>query len=119
MKATEILRKLADLIDSHSDEGQVERPVNTVPHAELEPVEVDNTEGGEASTMIPPLQAKLELLKKSVGVDNVYDKEGCETCGCTPCGCKQEPNELEVIKKHAGIPVIAQHEAAEDNDITG
>jgi hypothetical protein len=116
MKAAEILRKLADLIDSHSDEGQVERPVNTVPHAELEPVEVDNTEGGEASTMIPPLQAKLELLKKSVGVDNVYDREDCD-CGCDPCECS--PDELDTIKKHAGIPVIAQHEAAEDNDITG
>jgi hypothetical protein len=109
MKAAEILRKLADLIDSNSQEGSAEAPANVVAHAELAPVEVDNTEGGTASTMIPPLQAKLELLKKSVGVDNVYDNQPCE------CEC----DELDTIKKHAGIPVIVQQEAGEDNDIVG
>jgi len=116
MKAAEILRKLADLIDSNSQEGSAEAPANVVAHAELAPVEVDNTEGGTASTMIPPLQAKLELLKKSVGVDNVYDNQPCE-CGCDPCEC--ECDELDTIKKHAGIPVIVQQEAGEDNDIVG
>lgn len=109
MKAAEILRKLADMIDQHSD--QPEGPGNIVPHAELAPVEVDHTDNSEASTMIPPLQAKLELLKKSVGVDNVYDDE--ESCD------SESPDELETIMKHAGIPVIVQQEAGEDNDITG
>jgi hypothetical protein len=105
MKAAEILRKLADMIDNQSE-----------PVTGLEPVDVDHTDNTEAPTMVPPLQAKLELLKKSVGVDNVYDREDCD-CGCDPCECG--PDELDTIKKHAGIPVIVQHEAAEDNDITG
>ena len=104
MKAAEILRKLADLIDNQGGETA------STPVAGLEPVEVDHTDNTEATTMIPPLQAKLELLKKSVGVDNVYDEESCDG---------QDTDELETIKKHAGIPVIAQQEAGEDNDITG
>lgn len=29
----------------------------------------------ELGDMVPPLQQKLELMKKSVGVDNIYDEE--------------------------------------------
>jgi len=54
--------------------------------------------------MVPPLQAKLEILKKSEGLPSVYDKEGSD--------------ELSAIKKNAGL-TAAQHEASEDNDITG
>lgn len=93
MKAAEILRKLADLIDQHSDGGN-ERPTNSVPHAELAPVEVDNTDHTETSVMVPPLQQKIELMKKATGVDSHYDEE--------ECGCG-EPDELEVIKQHAGL----------------
>lgn len=100
MKAAEILRKLADLIDQHSD-GDDQRPTNSVPHAELEPIEVDNTDHTETSVMVPPLQQKIELLKKATGVESHYDHE--EGCGC------EEPDELEVIKQHAGIkPVVLQ-----------
>ena len=99
MKAAEILRKLADVIDQHSTEG--DRPTNSVPHAELEPIEVDNTDHTETSVMVPPLQQKIELLKKATGVESHYDDE--EGCGC------EEPDELEVIKQHAGIkPVVLQ-----------
>lgn len=110
MKAAEILRKLADMIDQHSTEGDVERPVNSVPHAELEPVDVDNTDNTETSTMVPPLQQKIELLKKSVGVDNHYDDE-------ESCGCSEEPDELEIIKQHAGIRPVALHIASDDEPL--
>ena len=112
MKAAEILRKLADVIDQHSSEG--DRPTNSVPHAELAPVDVDHTDNTESSVVIMPLQAKLELLKKSVGVDNVYDEQGCD-CGCDPCEC--EPDELEVIKRHAGVPVAAVQEMSDDEPL--
>ena len=107
MKAAEILRKLADLIDQHSDEDSV-RPVNSVPHAELEPIEVDNTDNTEVTTMVPPLQQKIELLKKSVGVDSHYDDEGC--------GC-EEPDELEIIKQHAGLRPVAIQIASDDEPL--
>ena len=100
MKAAEILRKLADLIDSQGDEPQA------VPAAELAPVEVDNTDNTETTTMVPPLQAKLELLKKASGVENHYDDTPCDSA---------EDAELALMKQRAGIPVLAVHELADDD----
>lgn len=114
MNIAEILRKLADVVDQNSGN---ERPTNSVPHAELEPVEADNTDHTETTTFIAPLQAKLELLKKATGVDSHYDdQEGCD-CGCDPCECG--PDELEVIKQNAGIPVVAVAEMADDEPTEG
>lgn len=109
MKAAEILRKLADLIDQHSDEG-VDRPENSVAHAELAPVGVDHTDNTEVTTMVPPLQAKLELLKKATGVDNVYDEEPCDSA---------EDAELALMKQRAGIPVVAVAEMSDDEPFEG
>ena len=109
MKAAEILRKLADVIDQHSSEES--RPSNSVPHAELEPVAADNTDNTETATMISPLQQKLELLKKSV------ENQTCSTCGASPCGCDGEEDELSFIKRAAGVPVAVIDATAEDNDI--
>lgn len=105
MKAAEILRKLADVIDQNSDQ---EPQPTTV--SELIPVDVDNSDNTETTTMVPPLQAKLELLKKATGVENHYDNAECD--------CDDEPDELAVMKQRAGIsPAIVI--ASEDNDITG
>jgi hypothetical protein len=70
MNIAEILRKLADTVDGVES---ADRPTNSVQHAELAPVEVDNTDNTETTVVVPPLQAKLELLKKSMGMDNAYD----------------------------------------------
>ena len=112
MKASEILRKLADVIDQNSS-GE-ERPINSVQHAELEPVEVDTTDNTEASVQIPPLQAKMELLKKSLGMDNAYDTVDSgseEECA------GEESDELEVMKQRAGIPVVAVTDLADDEPL--
>lgn len=108
MKAAEILRKLADLIDQHSSEG--DRPTNSVPHAELEPVAADNTDNTEKSTFVAPLQAKLELLKKATGVESHYDQESCDS---------PEDAELDLIKQRAGVPVVAISELADDEPLEG
>ena len=108
MKAAEILRKLADVIDQHSSEG--DRPTNSVPHAELEPVAVDNTDNTEPSTFVAPLQAKLELLKKSTGVESHYDQEPCDSA---------EDAEIDLIKQRAGVPVVAISELADDEPLEG
>ena len=105
MKAAEILRKLADLIDSQGDEPQA------VPAVALAPVEVDNTDNTETTTMVPPLQAKIELLKKATGVENHYDKE-------TPCDSAEDA-ELALIKQRAGVPVVAVQEMADDEPFEG
>jgi len=100
MKASEILRGLADLIDKASATSTDQTSSQIMPIQEP-------TTSGQTPTMVPPLQAKLEILKKSVGLDNHYDNE---------CG---EPDEVEQLKKHAGINIVAQQEAGEDNDIVG
>ena len=96
MKMADILRNLADKLDGGTDDAPKQNrlsPVGDVPGGET-----------DSATMVPPLQAKLEILKKSEGLPSVYDKEGSD--------------ELSAIKKNAGL-TVAQHEASEDNDITG
>jgi hypothetical protein len=99
MKMADILRNLADKLDS-IDSGTSDAPKQN----RLSPV--GDVPGGDtdSTTMVPPLQAKLEILKKSEGIPSVYDKDGSD--------------ELSAIKKNAGL-TAAQHEASEDNDITG
>jgi hypothetical protein len=96
MRASEILRGLADLIDSAEGGAAAQEMPNK---AELAPVEVDNKDDSEVSVFVPPLQAKMEILKKSVGMDNVYDGEG---------------DELGDVKKLAGISPVQQEAGDED-----
>jgi hypothetical protein len=94
MKMAEILRKIADLMDQDSDQNR------------LEPVDVDTPDDEEQPVMVPPLQAKLEILKKSEGIPNVYDEGG------------EEQDELSMLKQRAGLTPV-QQEASEDNDVLG
>jgi hypothetical protein len=106
MKMADILRSLADKLDTiENGAGNDEQN-----QAALEPVEVDRTASDEVDSghFMPPLQQKLELLKKSVGVANAFDQHD-----------HSAPDELDDIKKLTGIDAVIQHEAGEDNDITG
>jgi hypothetical protein len=97
MKMADVLRNLADKLDSidgsTGDAPKQNRlsPVGDVPSGDT-----------DSSIMVPPLQAKLEILKKSEGLPNVYDGEG--------------DDELAAIKKNAGL-TAAQHEAADDEPL--
>jgi hypothetical protein len=99
MKMADILRNLADKLDS------IEQGTDAPKQNRLTPV--GEVPGGDTDTtkMVPPLQAKLEILKKSEGIPNVYDGQGQE-------------DEIALMKKRAGLTAV-QHEASEDNDITG
>lgn len=101
MKASEILRKFADMLDQGSETNAQHR---------LTPVTVQpGDNGGSQLKMVPPLQAKLEILKKSEGLPNVYDDS---------CNTDDEFDELSVLKKRAGLSA-SQIESSEDTDITG
>jgi hypothetical protein len=102
MKMSDILRDLAELLDQHQGQGAGMSQNST--QQRMSPAQVAEPELDDNPVMVPPLQAKLEILKKSEGLPNVYDGEG--------------DNELAAIKKNAGL-TVAQHEASEDNDITG
>ena len=102
MRASEILRKLADVIDSAEAGEQMQQTqsapqnVNTV---ELVPVSADNADHTTKITMLSPLQQDLEIKKKVAGVDNAFDNQEFDQDG------EQEvaPDELEIIKKSAGL----------------
>lgn len=103
MKASEILRKLADVLDTQQPDSE-----QTPNRAVLTPAEPESGEGEHINTksMVAPLQQKLELLKKGVGLDNAFDNGDIQSA-TQPCDA--ESDELDIIKKHAGIkPVVVQ-----------
>jgi hypothetical protein len=103
MKVNDILQQLADFVNNHRSGEQPERDVQT------------NAEGQELARepedlFVPPLQQKIELLKKAVGVENIYDEdqqakaeEEAEANRVTP----EEEDELARMKRAAGIPAAA------------
>jgi hypothetical protein len=101
MNIAEILRGLADKIAS------VEQGASIGIHR-LAPVDVDNTDHTDDGVMIPPLQQKIELLKKSVGVPNAFDGEE-----------QDQSDELDILKKNAGVAPIAIQVAEEDEPFEG
>jgi hypothetical protein len=104
MRASEILRKLADVIDS-AEGGEV-APQETHPNIRvaLAPAQEPASEQPQTAqtTFVPPLQAKIELLKKAVDVDSIYDQGG---------------DELAQMKKHAGINPAALDALGDDEPL--
>ena len=110
MKPSEILRSLADMIDAKQQAtNPIEEPgalsPRIMPQSDYE-VEVDSdSDNGLAKQpddiFVPPLQLKLELLKRATDVDNIYSDSDEE---------QQDINsydELAMIKRNAGInPVV-------------
>lgn len=81
MKISDVLRKVADAIQSNQEstafKGRLE-PVELAQSATAaEPTGPEKTPAGTVANptelFLPPLQQKQELLKKAVGVQNVYD----------------------------------------------
>ena len=107
MRASEILRKLADVIDS-AEGGEVVQSQPQAAHPNvrvaLAPAEQPSAEQPQVAvtTFVPPLQAKIELLKKAVEVDSIYDRGG---------------DEIEQLKKSAGIHPVVASEAADDEPL--
>jgi hypothetical protein len=102
MKLSDIMRDIADLIDQKM--GDSNPADNNRTQQRMTPVQVAEPELDDNPLMIPPLQAKIEILKKSEGIPNIYDEQG------------QDTDELAVIKKNAGL-TAAQHEAADDEPL--
>jgi hypothetical protein len=89
MRISDLLRKVADLVDK-SDAASADSA------ADMTPVATDNTDNTDTATMIPPLQQKHELLKKVSDVSNHTDRFD------DPMD-DGSPDELETIKKIAGL----------------
>jgi len=129
MKIADILRTLAANLD-HAQGGapdpRIQNPgalidVDIVANADAEKPSPNGTtasgnDKAPEELFLPPLQQKQELLKKAVGVDNVYDDgppanpsdENAEAP--TP----EEEDLLDKIKRMAGVPVAAVQELSND-----
>ena len=113
MKLSEILRQLADMVDTQ--QGQSLDQAGAVP-AQVMPKDTYNSPQAEENVQagevfLPPLQMKLELLKKATGVNNVYD-DGQESGDET-----HSYDELDHIKRNAGISVVALDALGDDEPL--
>jgi hypothetical protein len=117
MKPSEILRNLADMIDAQ--QHSISEPGALAP--KIQPTEPVTTiePAGDGSGLaqqpddifIPPLQLKLELLKKATGVENVYDEPDSED------EIAHSYDELNHIKRNAGINVVAIDALGDDEPL--
>jgi hypothetical protein len=132
MKIADILRTLANNLE-HAQGGapdpRIQNPAELIDVAVVQgPADAEGAPGGTTpsgnekapeNTFLPPLQQKQELLKKAVGVENVYD-DG------TPAEQHEEAKEAEDdmmperedivdrIKKLSGVPTAAIQELSND-----
>lgn len=133
MKIADILRQLADTIEAEEagqPDPRIQNPAVLVPAEQEVEIAVDEkpspngtTESGNdkdpEGVFLPPLQQKQELLKKAVGVENIYD-DGTAVDQAEqehePLTSEEE-DELEKIKRAAGIPVAAVIELSNDGPL--
>jgi len=124
MNASEMLRRLADIIDGMSNE-QSPGGSNTVinqPKANMQPVEVDATDHTDSATMVSPLQQGFEMMKVATGgaesgaeAPNApehehSEEEVCEHCGKATCECNDNTpmedsgeDEIAIMRRNAGM----------------
>jgi hypothetical protein len=94
MQPQELMRAIIDAINSHDQTTEIGNdPVVNEPRQEevivirdLSPDATGQTQDDPTitDTFVPPLQQKLELLKKAAGIPNIYDADEDGECGCTP-----------------------------------
>jgi hypothetical protein len=130
MKVADILRTLANNLD-HTAGGAPDPRIQN-PGALIDVDIVANTDAEKPSPngttasgndrepeelFLPPLQQKQELLKKAVGVENVYDdgRPGDASDENTEAPDPAQEDILDQIKRMAGVPVVAIQELSNDD----
>jgi|694.fasta_scaffold72228_5 hypothetical protein len=124
MKSSEILGALRDLVDQIA-QGDETPAVNVYP-AEKRFVSVDVPKTPEdlvdkehdkelpLDTMVPPLQQKIELLKRAVDIDNVFDGTPIDK---TTNGEEDYKQEIQAISRNAGISPVVLDAAGDDEPL--
>lgn len=119
MKIADILRQVADAIEQQQDPGRpddaIQNPGRLSATAAGQEIAAPHNQdlGADDAVMIPPLQLKTELLKRAVGVDNVFDPG--EARADQAQGDTED--ELDIIRRHAGVPVVAISELSDDEPL--
>ena len=132
MRIADILRTLANNLE-HAEGGTPDPRIQN-PGALID---VDIVAGGNAEKpspngtaasgndrepedlFLPPLQQKQELLKKAVGVENVYDdgQSGEQGDANADAPTPEEEDILDRIRRMAGVPVAAIQELSNDQPL--
>lgn len=127
MKVADILRTLANNLE-HAEGGapdpRIQNPAELLDVQVVADVDKPSPNGTTASgndkepeeLFLPPLQQKQELLKKAVGVENVYDDGRPDEQGDanSDAPTPEEEDLLDKIKRMAGVPVAAIQELSND-----
>jgi hypothetical protein len=116
MKIAELLRQVADAVDQQENPGRPDPRLQNP--AELEPIQVglavdtpcNSDAGADDELMVPPLQLKMELLKRAVDVDNIYDAGEPRADQAH----ENQSDELAALRRNAGIPMAAVMELSND-----
>jgi hypothetical protein len=116
MKIAELLRRVADAVEQEQDPGRPDDGVQNP--AELEPISVgvavdtpcNQDAGADDDVMVPPLQLKMELLKRAVDVNNIYDAGEPRADQAH----ENQQDELAALRRNAGIPMAAVMELSND-----
>jgi hypothetical protein len=108
MKISDLIGDLVDIFGQHKTQeeplvkiGTTKVEIENRPDVHMVSAEIDDL--SDTSTMVAPLQQKLELLKKAVGVDNMYSD--------------QESDDLDQILKIAGVPTATIFDAGDDEPL--
>lgn len=120
MRFEEILRALADTIEHHS-QGEVHSAQPQVAVVEPEPSgQVVDQQGAAEQpdgVFIPPLQLKIELLKKAVDVDNVYDHTAELDADDREQEMPIKEDEIVALRRAAGLNPAVIQELANDEPL--
>jgi hypothetical protein len=137
MKISDLIGDLAQLFGNQMPSGAQYTTMDVANGPDLQLAEPELVDQADQETMVPPLQQKIELLKKAVDVDSFYDDEESTTPKQTsqavnltlnvPPGESStrieltvngsEPDELDQIKQLAGVPVAAVFDAGDDEPL--
>jgi len=131
MKIADILRTLAANLE-HAQGGapdpRIQNPAQMIDVAVVADTDRPSPNGVTASgndkapenTFLPPLQQKQELLKKAVGVENVYDDGGPEHQHAEETAeqddmTAERDDIVDRIKQLSGVPRAAIQELSNDD----
>lgn len=130
MKINEVdlMRKLADFIASkqtgaeRGDEPQGAESGSNNPDAVMRDETGRELVKQPDTKTVPPLQLKLELLKRAVGVENIYSEDNVDedpeasNYKTTPMS-EDETAALESMKRAAGVNALIRNEMSDDEPL--
>jgi len=101
---------IGELVDIFGQPKKAQEPVigginiEILNRPDVHEVQADTEDRTDTNTMVAPLQQKLELLKRAVGVENMYN-------------AVDDADELDQILKIAGVPTATIFDAGDDEPL--